>query len=121
MPVYGPYTAPRSRTMSRSTDLGVRIVALLVVWSAAVLRRDGEAPPRLGRGAGDESERSDGGDAAERESRKSFAEVPNGHANRPEHPGAAGDVEDRGQRVPRPITPVEEATCPLRVQRKPAG
>ena len=34
-----------------------------------MLGRDGEAPPRLGRGASDEAERSDGGDAGEHESR----------------------------------------------------
>ena len=34
-----------------------------------MLGRDGEAPPRLGRGSGDEAERSDGRDAGEGEAR----------------------------------------------------
>ena len=34
-----------------------------------MLGRDGEAPPRLGRDSGDESERSDGGDTGEGEAR----------------------------------------------------
>ena len=52
--------------------LGIR-VALLVVRRAAMLGRDGQAPPRLGRSAGDESEGDHGDEAAECEARPGAA------------------------------------------------
>ena len=45
--------------------LGVRVVALLVVGGAAVLRRDGEAPSGLGQGVGDETKGGSSREAAE--------------------------------------------------------
>ena len=42
-------------------QLGIRVVALLVIGGAAMFGGDGQAPRGLGRDAGDESERDDGG------------------------------------------------------------
>ena len=53
--------------------LGIRVVALLVVRRAPVLGRDGQAPPRLGRDASDESDRDHGDEAAEGEARPGAA------------------------------------------------
>ena len=49
--------------------LGIRVVALLVIGGTAMLGRDDQAPPGLGRDAGDESERDRGSEAAEGEAR----------------------------------------------------
>ena len=51
----------------------IGIVAALVVGRAAVLGRDGQAPPCLGRRASDEPEGEHGGDAAEGEARPGAA------------------------------------------------
>ena len=53
--------------------LGIGVVTSLVVGSTAVLGRDGQAPPRLSPGAGDESEGEHGGEAADGEARPGAA------------------------------------------------
>ena len=53
--------------------LGIRVVALLVIGGATMLGRDGQAPPGLGRDAGDESERDHGSEAADGEARPGAA------------------------------------------------
>ena len=57
--------------MSCSTDLGVRVIPLLVAGRAAVLGGDGQAAPGVGRGTVDESKREEPGKAGERKTRLS--------------------------------------------------
>ena len=73
VPVYGPVHRAELAHDVALDRLGIRVVALLVIGGAAMLGCNRQAPPGLGRDAGDESERDHGGEAADDEARPGAA------------------------------------------------